>query len=149
MLKESRFGVIAMPLTPDRGLVAVPSNGENHDKWEQTNMTRGEYVPVLGYEFPGGAAEGDLLDGVKREVAEELPSLGSLPSDRFSLLPVRFMVEQLRSGTPVSFSVFLFSLRLLEEEAAKLVSRGGVLVSSHDTSRLRARDTQVLVEARL
>ena len=135
------FGAVAVPVTSEGAVLAIPYLDENHGKIEGSALS-GEMNAAVGPQYPGGAEKEEdetILDTMAREWREETNFF--VEKERFEPLPIGTAIRQ-TSGSrgEVWFGVALFQLILTEAEEARLRDIGAVEVLPESGVSLRPRD---------
>lgn len=139
-------GVVATVRDGIGRLVVVGGLSENGGKAEGVDGYNPWLLPVVGYDFPGGAVEEDESSrkAINREVMEEMGK--EFGEERFRrAIPDAMLVRQYRElgrgWGIVEFSVVCFVLGIADSEVAELMENGAVLLE--DPRLLRPRDIAI------
>lgn len=140
-MSNRAYGAVAVPVTKNGAVLAIPYLDENHGKKEGLAWS-GEMSDAVGMQYPGGAEnDGDITiwGTVAREWEEETGF--TVEQTRFELLPVgTAILQEGGSRGEIWFGVELFRLILTESEEAMLREKGAVEINQGEPVRLRPRD---------
>jgi len=135
------FGAVAVPVTSEGAVLAIPYLNENHGKQEGLAWSS-DMKAAVGPQYPGGAEKEEdktISDTMAREWREETEF--DVEQECFEQLPIGTAIRQGGgSRGDIWFGVTLFKLILTEAEEAKLRDIGAVEVLPESGVSLRPRD---------
>lgn len=138
---ERSYGTVAVPMTAERVILAIPYLDENHGKQEGLAWSK-DLLSAVGMQYPGGAIKSDTeqtLETMTREWKEETHF--EVNKDRFEPLPIGTAIMQTGgSRGEIWFGVELYRLILTADEENLMRNDGAVEITGEQDVELRPRD---------